>query len=83
MLVSGLIRVVKIMEVVLFSFECEFVECLVLADRKKHSELLSIDLERDCGQALKCKDIFPTHALNTVAPSFPLLPLFFFFYFTI
>ena len=59
------------MEVELFSFECEFVVCLVLADRKKHSELLSIDLERDCGQALKCKDIFPTHALNTVAPSFP------------
>ena len=68
------------MEVALFSFKCELVECLVLlVNWKKHCELLTIDLERDCGQALKCKDIFPTHALNTVAPSFPLLPLFFFF----
>ena len=64
MLVSGLIRVVKIMEVVVFSFECKFVECLVLADREKRS-FFKIP-----------QNFFPTHALNTVAPSFPLLPLF-------
>ena len=61
MLVSGLIRVVKIMEVVVFSFECKFVECLVLADREKHSELLSIDLERDCDHSLKSHRIFFRH----------------------
>ena len=42
------------MEVVRFSLKCELVKCLVrLANRKKHSQLFSTDLERDCGQALK------------------------------
>ena len=49
------------MEVVLFSFKCELVECLVLADREKHSELLSIDLERDCDHSLKSHRIFFRH----------------------
>ena len=38
------------MEIVLFSFNFELVECFfaVLADSEKHSEILVINLERDC-----------------------------------